>query len=310
MAEINIRNGISVSGISSGAYMASQMHVAYSSTIQAAGIFAAGPYGCAGGSLLSALYECMQSSGRGPNGNSLFQKAIHLDNLKKIDPLVNLQSSKVFLVSGRLDETVEPVIVKENLEFYQSANLPDDAMKTRFDLNLGHAYPTVAFGNECETTSAAPWMSACAQDISAQMMEHFIGPLKFKKNTVKKSFYKVAQAQAPSLGEYAIAYIPKACLQGKACHLHMSLHGCRQNISEVGDAFFRHTGLNELAENNEFIVLYPQAIQAPWLGNPKGCWDWWGYTGQDYALKSGPQMRALKKLIDDFVQNKVQLQKI
>jgi hypothetical protein len=29
-----------------------------------------------------------------------------------------------------------------------------------------------------------------------------------------------------------------------------------------------------------------------------GCWDWWGYTGDNYHRKSGVQMAVVKKMID------------
>jgi hypothetical protein len=32
--------------------------------------------------------------------------------------------------------------------------------------------------------------------------------------------------------------------------------------------------------------------------NPNGCWDWWGYSGEDYATKKGAQMQAVKQLIE------------
>jgi hypothetical protein len=55
-----------VTGVSSGGYMASQLHVAYSGTFKGAGIFAAGPYYCAHDSLIQALlvalHGCVQSS--------------------------------------------------------------------------------------------------------------------------------------------------------------------------------------------------------------------------------------------------------
>jgi hypothetical protein len=31
--------------------------------------------------------------------------------------------------------------------------------------------------------------------------------------------------------------------------------------------------------------------------NPKGCWDWWGYSAVDYATRNGPQMVAVRKMI-------------
>ena len=52
-------------------------------------------------------------------------------------------------------------------------------------------------------------------------------------------------------------------------------------------------------------MLYPQTIArsgwAPgsmrWVYNPKGCWDWWGYSAMDYATRNAPQMAAVRKMI-------------
>jgi hypothetical protein len=32
-------------------------------------------------------------------------------------------------------------------------------------------------------------------------------------------------------------------------------------------------------------------------GNPKGCWDWWGYSGDDNLGRDGKQMRAVRVMI-------------
>jgi poly(3-hydroxybutyrate) depolymerase len=49
---------ISVSGISSGGFMAHQFHVAHSQHIMGAGIVAGGPYYCARGNIVDALTRC------------------------------------------------------------------------------------------------------------------------------------------------------------------------------------------------------------------------------------------------------------
>ena len=46
-----------VSGVSSGGYMAVQFHVAHSSVVAGVGALAAGPYYCARGSLWAASYD-------------------------------------------------------------------------------------------------------------------------------------------------------------------------------------------------------------------------------------------------------------
>ena len=51
---------VSVSGISSGGYMAVQLHVAYSNTFhKGIGVVAGGPFYCAEGSVLNAIGRCM-----------------------------------------------------------------------------------------------------------------------------------------------------------------------------------------------------------------------------------------------------------
>jgi hypothetical protein len=41
------------------------------------------------------------------------------------------------------------------------------------------------------------------------------------------------------------------------------------------------------------------AWYAPWRPlNPEGCWDWWGYSGADYAVRSGVQIQAIAAMIE------------
>ena len=76
-------------------------------------------------------------------------------------------------------------------------------------------------------------------------------------------------------------------------------------MDKIHDTFLRDAGYNAWADANNVIVLYPQAT--PWLrasdfsqlsANPQGCWDWWGYSGDDYFGRDGRQMRAVKSMID------------
>ena len=32
--------------------------------------------------------------------------------------------------------------------------------------------------------------------------------------------------------------------------------------------------------------------------NPKGCFDWWGYTGKQYASKLGLQMAMVRRMVE------------
>ncbi len=66
--------------------------------------------------------------------------------------------------------------------------------------------------------------------------------------------------------------------------------------------FYKDAGYNEWAERNNTVVLYPQTVawgsKAEGGKNPKGCWDWWGYSGEDYFRKSGKQISAVNWMID------------
>jgi hypothetical protein len=61
------------------------------------------------------------------------------------------------------------------------------------------------------------------------------------------------------------------------------------------------------------IVLYPQAMPiAATLnnpGNPRGCWDWWGYSdlprSREFARKTGYQIAAVKAMIDRLADGSV-----
>ena len=88
--------------------------------------------------------------------------------------------------------------------------------------------------------------------------------------------------------------MPKACAEGKTCGLVLALHGC-QYAQSVGTAFVDDAGINQWADTDGIIVLYPQAIPTP-ITNGEG-WDWWGYLGDpNYAQKS-PQMQALYGMV-------------
>ena len=81
-----------------------------------------------------------------------------------------------------------------------------------------------------------------------------------------------------------------------AVGLHIAFHGCKQGKEFIGDVYARHTGLNNWAEANKIIILYPQ-IKSSLPSNGNGCFDWWGYLDQNYHTKKGTQMTAIAKMV-------------
>jgi hypothetical protein len=143
-AGVNIDVGqISVSGISSGGFMAHQFHVAHSDHVMGAGIVAGGPYYCAKGKFLNALTRCSQiamlqcialkrdhkrceETDLVPKNNSESQRAARasFDEAKKqeavgnISKLANLADDKIYLFRGAFDAIVPHGVMDAVFHFY------------------------------------------------------------------------------------------------------------------------------------------------------------------------------------------------
>ena len=93
-------------------------------------------------------------------------------------------------------------------------------------------------------------------------------------------------------------YVPANCANGQQCRLIVALDGCVQTQANIGTKFITEAGINKYADTNNILVLYPYQVSSSTPNNPNGCWDWWGYETTTYALKTGPQMAAIKKMVD------------
>ncbi|SCA56640.1 Polyhydroxybutyrate depolymerase [Candidatus Terasakiella magnetica] len=295
----------SVSGLSSGAYMADQFHVAFSSTIKGAGIIAGGPYNCADASLMTALGRCMKPSffSGSPDGKELAAKANKIAANKMIDDLSNLKGNKVYIFSGTKDETVDQKVGDQVKEFYQAAGLEKDDIRYVNDIAAGHAMITQNYGNGCSTASKSPYISKCDRDEAGNLLKHiYDGALNTPSEKPGGKVIGFAQGEflanptSHSLADEGYAFIPEACEKGEMCKVHIVFHGCQQNVATIGKEYIENAGYNRWADSNKIIVLYPQT-SSNLSGNPKGCWDWWGYDSDHYYTKKGNQMAAVKAML-------------
>jgi hypothetical protein len=94
-----------ISGVSSGAYMAVQMHLAHSSSIQGVGAVAGGVFWCAQGSPQKALSDCMKAA-QDTSASKYIAKAQSYEMESLIDPLTYLFDDQVFIFSGEKDGVV------------------------------------------------------------------------------------------------------------------------------------------------------------------------------------------------------------
>ena len=304
-------DSVSVSGVSSGADLAHQLHVAYSSKIHGVGLLAASPYHCAKDDVYKALQYCSKTGaefGQPYNGpptpdyvESLVSDTKKAFSEDQIDDPAGIRTAKIYLFSGTNDTKVPQPIVKAVELFYTKLGVYPNNIKTDYGVPAGHGMVTRNYGNSC-SSSNSPYINKCGLDVAGRILEQIYGPLKqpgTASNESLKAFDQTvffAGDVSAQMDEHGHVYVPKACSEGASCKLHVALEGCLQGEDKIGDQFYTHTGYNEWAESNNIIILYPQVKSGP--GNPYECWDWWGYTNSNYHTKRGKQMAAVNGMID------------
>jgi hypothetical protein len=165
----------------------------------------------------------------------------------------------------------------------------------------GHGWESPYGQGACGATQI-PFMIACGTyDSERAWLERFLGPLRPKNSgALLGRLVPFDQSEfaspAAKMDRRGWVFIPQSCGVGGRCKLVVALHGCLQNGSLAGNTFARQAGINEWADTNDIIVLYPGAAVS-W-NNPAGCWDWWGYTGPAYSQKNAPQMSAIVSMVE------------
>jgi hypothetical protein len=300
----------SVSGLSSGAYMAGQIEVAHSKDIVGAGIVAGGPFACAETessqlfpywpivmwqNATQAANECMKVSWGVPDADKLAKRAKALADDGKIDSLDGLADDKVYLFSGNEDQTVQRPVVEAAKSFYVDAGVPA-ASVILVEKEGGHSFLTETEGTACGL-SEGPYVSDCDYEQAKAILEWIYGaPLADPSSSPTGKFITFDQSPyntgvGNGLAAEGVVYVPEDCLANPGCRLHIVLHGCDQARETVGDAFIKESGFAGYADTNRFVILFPQI--AGNTVNPHGCWDWWGYSDIDYLSRDAPQIQAI-----------------
>ena len=306
---------VTVSGLSSGAFMAVQLAVAHSARVNGVGVFAGGPYYCVGINPNRAQGVCMQGS---PGAGSSIKDAERLASLRLIDSTQNLRGMRAWLLAGEADSRVVTPVVRANYEFFAHYN--SAGAQFRLQPGLGHGLPTPTQGVACDA-SESPFINRCGVDLVGEMLTSLQPGAGTGPSPGLSQGRIVAFGQAEfvptwrrwwsmsSFGPTGYAFVPSQCEKNTKCRVHVALHGCKQDVTAIGEVFVRDAGYNAWAAAHDVIVLYPQAqasqpsMVAWWLPfNPNGCWDWWGYTGTDYAVKTGVQIQAIMAMIDRLAQ--------
>jgi hypothetical protein len=294
------RKNYTISGISAGAFMTAQLHVVYSSYADGAAITAGGPYYCAKGQVATALSDCSQQPSL-INVQSLVDFTNLQSALGTIDPVSGLADDKVWIFSGVNDTVVYPGVVKATLQFYQSF-MNASQITTNFTSLAQHAWLSDAYGKNC-TFLGPPYINNCNFDASEQILTLFYGKLTPKTTAEPsnlKTFSQLPYTNGAGMASQGYIYVPTACQNGD-CKLHVNFHGCEQNYFDIGTQYVVNTGLNEWAEANSIVILYPQTINDSGR-NRAGCWDFWGYTGDRYYTHEGLQVSAVWRMTQNISQ--------
>ncbi|ATL71991.1 poly(3-hydroxybutyrate) depolymerase [Nocardia terpenica] len=291
-----------VAGVSSGGYMADQLHVAYSGTFSGAGIFTAGPYHCAQGQLTTAQLACMNTV-MPDNLPTLEQTARQRSNSGTIDPIRNLGGHKVWIYHGTSDTTVQQPVTDDLARFYRDFGASVTYANTSA---AGHAWVTPLGPNACSVTQP-PYLNNCGDDPENAMLSTLLGSARPATTNLTGTLISFDQSPyAPggnpssiSMGGTGFAYVPTPC-RTDTCTLLIALHGCNQNYDNaaIGTTFLADAHLNEYADTNNIIVLYPQATASLAASNPQACWNWWGYgSDASYDQHGGQQIETIMSMV-------------
>lgn len=293
-------SGVYAAGVSSGGYMAGQLQVAYSSRIKGTAVFGAGPYYCAQNNAYQALYACAANTYPDYLG-TLEADASLWSSYGWIDPIGNLRNLPAWVYHGSQDTTIAASVSNDGAAFWSHFGAHVTSVTGN---GAGHAWVTPYGTNSCGTTGS-PYLNNCGTDPEHDLLSALFGSvnapntgplggtlIQFDQNTYAQG----GQAAALDMSGTGFAYVPQSCSSAAVCRLLVALHGCAQGYDSVGTAFVDRANLNQYADTNDMIVLYPQATSG--ASNPYGCWDWWGYLGAtNYPIHGGAQVESIMNMV-------------
>lgn len=285
-----------VSGISSGAFMAVQFGVAHSAAVRGVAATAGGPYFCAGkdswagAGVSKAIARCMQGDPSYPavpiSDADLAQMSAAArawSSRGLIDSVDNLARQTVWLFHGYNDGIVKKPVSDALYKWY-SGFTPPARIFYKNDLKAAHAQISASCGSpsaSCQAcaTTGGDFINACTDgdasaalyDAAGAALQLFYGRLAHtdggalkgkvqsfdQRPYVQKGGTTVTPVKV-SMADSGYVYVPPDCAAGQSCRLHVAFHGCQQQAERIGTAFVTKAGFNEWADANRIVVLYPQ----------------------------------------------------
>ena len=156
----------SVSGISSGAYMAVQFGTAWSSTVMGVGAIAGGPFGCSEGSGSAALSTCMGGA-PAPDLAAFIKRTDAWSKGGQIDSTTGIAAQKIYLFNGYNDAVVARGVTNALQGYYRHYLGPNQAnLFYQTAIGAGHSQVTANYGGAC-AANGGEYINNCHYDQAA-----------------------------------------------------------------------------------------------------------------------------------------------
>ena len=276
--------------------MANQLHIAHSADIMGAAMIAGGLYGCAVQDVESDGVLALASQAVGPCMKAPFMLddvSTYKDRLEKlaakgwIDPPANLARAKIYFFTGGSDDVVPSETVEKGKALYDALGVPAGNIvfedRSGPAAKAGHSWVTKNFGGSCYA-NASPYIDDCHLRSGRRRTE---GDLRRRISSrppprrpaasspsTRRNSSPARRRRRTASSDTGYLYVPKACEPGAAqpCRLQVALHGCKQSAEVLGDVFYTKIGVNEWADANRILVLYPQAHATTLAELPRQLW--------------------------------------
>lgn len=253
----------------------------------------------------------------------LIDDTVKLAQRERIDPVSGMAGQRIWEYRGSEDRVVGAKASAAQHAFF----LHFGGLVVRGEPRpTPHTLPTADPAQGACDVSDEDFVSGCDFDAAGSLLRSLYKKPRARPDDAAGHWYAIRQSDyvpaAPGqtdadairrtlgLAEAAHVFVPERCVED-ACSIHVALHGCQQGMTdEAYRAFTEGGGYTRWAGPLRLVIVFPRvgAIKplerGNWdsVGNPMGCWDWWGYTTPTdlygYATRDAPQIRTLINMVD------------
>ncbi|MBL7687690.1 MAG: hypothetical protein JNJ49_06620 [Bdellovibrionaceae bacterium] len=257
-----------VSGISSGGFMAEQLAVSSSKRIKGVATVAGGMYFCAQDHFQNRLAEygeksmlagvpsptgfsltwmnpayraieiCMHNPRLALRGELMGSKELKLEFLTEfekageIDPVSYYREQRSLIFHGIADTVIQSGMAKQIADFKKTVGVPVDQIKV-VEGRGGHTFPTDRKDGGGCAEEKVPYLGNCGVDLAGQILEHlYSDKMKRGKAATVQRISQSIPGRPSSVAEYGYFATSNFCLANpRSCRLHVALHGCKMSDS-------------------------------------------------------------------------------